>query len=159
MEHKITALVRLALEDMGYDLVRVLLQGKERRTVQIMAERRDWAAMGVDDCALLSRAVSAILDVADPIAGPYMLEVSSPGLDRPLIRAEDFNRFVGHETRLETVRPIGGRRRFQGRLLGLTGEGAVRLALPEGEEVVVPWADVAKAKLVVGDGPIAKRRK
>ncbi|KAF0114505.1 MAG: hypothetical protein FD149_1826 [Rhodospirillaceae bacterium] len=159
MEHKITALVRPTLEGMGYALVRVLLQGKERRTVQIMAERQDRAAMSVDDCVLLSRAVSAVLDVADPVVGSYVLEVSSPGLDRPLTRREDFNRFAGHETRLETVRPIGGQRRFRGRLLGLTEEGAVRLALPEGEEVVVPQADVAKAKLVIGDEPIAKRRK
>ncbi|KAF0146647.1 MAG: hypothetical protein FD153_58 [Rhodospirillaceae bacterium] len=161
MEQKIAALVQPTLENMGYELVRILIQGKERRTLQVMAERRDGVAMSVDDCALLSRAVSVVLDVANPIPGAYVLEVSSPGLDRPLTRPGDFARFAGCGVRLETGRPIAGRRRFRGQLLGLTEEGAVRLALPEEGEVAVPQAEVAEVKLVLTDELVAKavRRK
>ena len=149
IEQKITVLIQPTLEGMGYEIVRVLIQGKGGRIVQVMAERQDRAAMSVNDCASLSRAVSAVLDVADLIQGPHVLEVSSPGLERPLTRPVDFTRFVGYETLLETWRAIAGRRRFRGRLLGLSAAGAVRLALCDGEEVVIPHVEVAKAKLVL----------
>lgn len=142
---------------MGYELVRVLLQGKQRPTLQIMAERTDRAAMTVDDCAEISRAVSALLDVEDPLPGAYQLEVSSPGIDRPLIRPEDFDRFAGFEARLETALPLDGRKRFKGRLLGRDGEG-VRLRVSDGAEVLVPLDLLKKAKLVLNDELLAAAR-
>src|SRR4051812_41161005 len=111
---------------MGYRLVRVAVLGAGRTTLQIMAERRDDAPMTVDDCAAISRAVSALLDVADPIASAYTLEVSSPGIDRPLVRPEDYDRFAGFEARIELSQPVSGRKRLRGRL------GAQDRAAPAG---------------------------
>ncbi|MBN2752716.1 MAG: ribosome maturation factor RimP [Rhodospirillaceae bacterium] len=144
-------LILPSLTDMGYDLVRVQFTGTTRHTLQIMAERIDRVAMTVDDCADISRAVSALLDVADPIAGKYMLEVSSPGLDRPLTRSEDFVRFAGFEAKVEAVMPVDGRKRFSGKILGLTDEGAIALALEEGGEVAIPFTNFARAKLLLTD--------
>ena len=104
---------------MGYRLVRVMITSGRRATLQVMAEPFDDRPMTVEDCAEISRSVSALLDVADPIAGAYMLEVSSPGIDRPLVRPEDYDRFSGFEARIELARPLEGRKRFRGRLLGL----------------------------------------
>ncbi len=150
---QVEALIAPMLEDMDYDIVRVRLGGDRRVVLQIMAERLDGAAMTVDDCADISRAVAAILDVEDPISGAYELEVSSPGLDRPLTRLADFDRFAGFEAKVETSMPRDGRRRFSGRLLGVEGE-AVKLTV-DGEEVVLPFEDIAKAKLVLTDELIA----
>lgn len=138
---------------MGFELVRVLLHGGQRPTLQVMAERADRAPMTVEHCAEISRAVSALLDVADPIAGAYRLEVTSPGLDRPLTRRADFERFRGFEARVETEQPIDGRRRFRGRLLGLVDD-QVRLQLDAGEQAI-PFDDIKKAKLVVTDEVLA----
>ena len=138
---------------MGFDLVRVTLQGQKRRVVQVMAERRDRRAMTVDDCAEISRAVSALLDVEDPFPDAYQLEVSSPGIDRPLTRPEDYERFKGYEARVETDLPLDGRRRFKGRLVGLDGD-TVRIALPEGEKSIA-LDDIKKAKLVLTDDLLA----
>ncbi len=146
-------LIAPSVEAMGYVLVRLrFMGGKERPTLQVMAERRDGAEMGVDDCADLSRAISALLDVEDPIAGSYLLEVSSPGIDRPLVKAADFERFAGREVKLETRRALAGRKRFRGRLLGLE-DGSVHMALGDGsgERAEIPFADVAEAKLVLTD--------
>src|ERR1044071_6793019 len=118
---------------MGYRLVRLMQTGGLKRpTLQVMAERRDDAPMTVDDCAEISRSVSALLDVADPIAGAYLLEVSSPGIDRPLVRPEDYDRFAGFEARVDLAGPLdiagqgtanqGGRKRFRGRILGREGD-------------------------------------
>jgi ribosome maturation factor RimP len=146
-------LIEPTLESMGYELVRVMSTGGRRPTLQVMAERLDRAGMTVDDCAEISRAVSAILDVEDPIKEAYQLEVSSPGIDRPLIKPEDFERFAGFEVRVETDRPIDGQRKFKGRLLGLA-DGAVRLALPDGERAL-PLSSIRKAKLVLTDELLA----
>ncbi len=156
----IERLVGPSLEAMGYVVVRVRLFGGKQRRLQIMAERTDSAAMTVDDCAALSRAISALLDVDDPIPGSYLLEVSSPGLDRPLVRREDFARFAGYEARIETVRPVAGRRRFRGTLCGLDGDN-VRLEM-DGEPVAIAVDDIDAAKLVITDALIEaslKRRK
>lgn len=150
---EVERLIAPAAAAMGYDIVRVLLSGKQRPRLQIMAERQDSAGMVVKDCVALSRAIEAILDVEDPIAEGYELEVSSPGIDRPLTRATDFDRFAGFEVKLETVPPIEGRRRWVGRLLGLEGE-TVRIETKEGE-VALPCAAIAKAKLVLTDDLIA----
>lgn len=151
----VATLIEPTLQAMGYALVRVaLVGGASRPTLQIMAERADGAAMSVDDCADISHAVSAILDVEDPIAGAYILEVSSPGIDRPLVKKGDYERFAGFEARLETAEPISGRKRFRGRLLG-TGAEAVRMKLDTGEEVELPLARITRAKLVLTDELIA----
>lgn len=150
-------LIADAVVAMGYDIVRVMLSGNQRPRLQIMAERHDDQGMTLDDCVQVSRLVEAILEVEDPIAGSYELEVSSPGLDRPLTRLADFARFAGHEAKLETLLPVEGRRRWRGRLLGVAGE-SVRLGLDEGE-VELPFRDLAKAKLVVTDELLAAARR
>lgn len=138
---------------MGYELVRVHLSGGQRPILQIMAERRDGAAMTVDDCAAISRDVSALLDVVDPIPHAYTLEVSSPGIDRPLVREADYARFAGFVARIETDSPIEGRRRFQGRIVGL--EDGFVIVKSEKEAYRVPYARIQKAKLVLTDDLIA----
>jgi ribosome maturation factor RimP len=135
---------------MGFELVVVRVMGDKRRTLQVLAEPADRARlMTVEDCAEISHAISAVLDVADPIKEPYSLEVSSPGIDRPLVRREDFARFAGDEAKLETDLPIEGRRRFTGVLRGLEGEDVL---IESGDEVVrVPFPSVRKARLVLTD--------
>jgi ribosome maturation factor RimP len=150
---QIEAMISPSLEAMGYRVVRVAVTGGGRPTLQIMAERTDDAGMTVDDCATISHSVSALLDVADPIAGAYMLEVSSPGIDRPLVRRADYERFAGFEAKIDMTRPHDGRKRFRGKLLGVEGD-AVRLLVGE-ETVLLPLADVARAKLVLTDELIA----
>ena len=154
----IETLIAPTLEAMGYALVRVRFSGGGRPTLQVMAERIDGAAMAVEDCAEISRTLSALLDVEDPLPGAYLLEVSSPGLDRPLVKPADYERFAGETAQVETARPVDGRKRFRGRLGGLV-EGGVRLLLDEGE-VVLPLAAIQRAKLLVTDEILAaaKRR-
>jgi ribosome maturation factor RimP len=150
---KIDALIAPSLAAMGYRVVRVTMTGGRRATLQIMAERTDDKAMTVEDCADISRTVSALLDVTDPIAGAYTLEVSSPGIDRPLVRREDFDRFAGFEAKVELNAPLEGRRRFRGKLLGVEGE-SVRL-LVDAAPVALPLAGIARAKLVLTDELLA----
>jgi ribosome maturation factor RimP len=146
-------LVAPSLAATGYEVVRVLVMGQHRPLLQIMIERADRRSVSVDDCAEVSRTVSALLDVEELIAGSYTLEVSSPGIDRPLTRPEHFVRFAGFEAKVETRMPLDGRKKFTGRLLGLEGE-RVRIATAEGE-VALPFADVQRAKLVLTDELIA----
>jgi ribosome maturation factor RimP len=133
--------------------VRVQLSGGDSLRLQIMAERRRDGGMNVEDCAQVSRAVAAILDVEDPIDSAYTLEVSSPGIDRPLTRLADFDRFAGFEVRIETGQPVEGRRRFRGRLLGSRGESIALVC--DDDEIMLPFAEVQKAKLVLTDELIA----
>jgi ribosome maturation factor RimP len=147
---KIEGLLADPLEAMGYGIVRVQLTGGKRPTLQIMAERTDGGPMSVDDCADISRATSAILDVEDPIKGAYHLEVSSPGIDRPLIRRADFIRFAGFEVKLDADRLIDGRKRFKGRLLGVDDQNLVRLR-DAGIDYVIPFGSIVRAKLVLTD--------
>jgi ribosome maturation factor RimP len=152
--NQIARIIEPSLDAMGYRLVRLMQTGGQHRpTLQIMAERCDDAPMTVEDCAQISRSVSALLDVADPIAGAYLLEVSSPGIDRPLVRPEDYDRFAGFEARIDLAEPLDGRKRFRGRLLGREG-GDVRLAV-EAAEVRLPLAAIARAKLVLTDDLLA----
>lgn len=151
---RVEAILAPALADMGYDIVRVLLSGRGRVTLQVMAERKDGEPMTLEDCEAISRQASALLDVADPIAGAYALEISSPGIDRPLTRPEDFTRFAGHEARLETMLPIDGRRRFQGLLRGLDAEARVLIDTQTGP-VALPLSAVQRAKLVLTDALLA----
>ena len=158
LEERISALVAPSLDAMGYELVRVLLQGRQNLTLQIMAERRDHAPMTVDDCADISRALSALLDVEDPIAAAYTLEVSSPGIDRPLTRRQDYERFAGFEAKLETTRPVDGRKRFRGKVLGVDPDDRVQLMAETGE-MLIPLGEVKSAKLVLTDELIAAAMK
>jgi ribosome maturation factor RimP len=150
---QVAELIEPTLSDMGFELVRVLLHGGQRPVLQVMAERADRTPMSIEHCAEISRAISAILDVADPIAGAYRLEVTSPGLDRPLTRRADFERFRGFEARVETELPIAGQRRFRGRLLGVVDD-QLRLQLAEGEQAI-PCAGIKKAKLILTDELLA----
>lgn len=139
---------------MGFELVRVQLYGGGRPRLQVMAEPADPnRPMTVEDCAEISHAISAVLDVADPIAGSYVLEVSSPGIDRPLVKLADFARFAGFEARVETREAVVGRRRFRGLLRGVRGE-RVLLAV-DGEEIEIPFALIQRAKLVLTEALLA----
>ena len=158
LQSRLESLIAPSLDAMGYELVRVQLQGKQRLTLQIMADRKDGVMMAVEDCADISRALSALLDVEDPITGAYSLEVSSPGIDRSLTRAKDFAQWAGFEAKLESAQPIEGRKRFKGKLLGLDDDGNVRLVIETGE-VAIPFADVRGAKLVLTDDLIAATTK
>jgi len=146
-------MIEPTLADMGFELVRVQMFGSRRPTLQIMAERVDGAPMTVDHCAEISHAVSALLEVEDPIREAYTLEVSSPGIDRPLVRPRDFERHAGYEAKIEMHRLIDGQRRFQGRLLGFA-DGIVRMEAKEGA-VELPFADIRSAKLVLTDELLA----
>ena len=150
---RIERMIAPAIEALGYRLVRVLLSGARQPRLQVMAERRDGKAMGVDDCAGISFEVSAILDVEDPFDDAYTLEVSSPGVDRPLVTGQDFERFAGFEARVDTGRPIGGRKRFRGRLIGLR-DGNVRIMV-DGATLDLPYPDIQRAKLVLTDDLLA----
>jgi len=155
---RIETLISPSLEAMGYRLVRVATTGgRHAQVLQVMAERIDERPMGVDDCTELTHTVSALLDVADPIEHAYVLEVSSPGIDRPLVRREDFERFQGHEAKLELAAPIEGRRRFRGKLLGVEAD---RVRLNLGAEVVeLPLARIQRAKLVLTDELLAAQQR
>ncbi len=154
LETRLAAIVSPTLEGMGYELVRVMLIGRDRPTVQVMADRADGAPIAVADCEAISHALGAVLDVANLIPGAWTLEVSSAGIDRPLTRLKDWNRFAGHLARAESVAPIDGRRRFSGIVLG-ADEHVARLRLDDGTEVVLPLHEIRRAKLVLTDELIA----
>ncbi len=147
-------MVAPTLLDMGYELVRVSVTGSTTPTVQIMADRADGSLIGVADCEAISHAVGAVLDVDDPIHSAWNLEVSSAGIDRPLTREKDWNRFSGHLARAETNIPIDGRKRFAGIVLGADDTHG-RLRLEDGTEIALPLGDVRKARLVLTDELIA----
>ena len=146
----ITKLIEPEAKALGLDLVRVaFFGGKSDPTLQVMAERPDTRQLGISDCEALSRRISDKFDETDPIEEAYRLEVSSPGIDRPLTRPKDFQRFAGYEARLETRQPIDGRRKFTGRILGIEGE-VVKLK-DEAGEVALPYDAIQKARLVLTD--------
>lgn len=146
-ESEIERLIGPAVEALGFRLVRVKMLA---RTLQVMAERGDGTPVGLDDCAAISRAVGALLDVEDAVAGPYRLEVSSAGIDRPLVRPEDFDRFAGFEALARVEPPLDGQRRFRGRLEGMA-RGHVRLALKDGRVASLPFEAIVESKLVASD--------
>ena len=150
---RIEKMISPTIEDLGFEVVRVELMGEMNPCLQIMADRLDQTGMNVDDCATISRAVSAIMDVEDPITAAYTLEVSSPGLDRPLTKRPHFERFQGYEIRVEKRGAGDEQRRFRGQLIGLEGDN-VKMDV-KGEEIQIPFADIVKAKLVVTDEMIA----
>ena len=157
---RVVALAEPLLSDLGFRLVRVKLTGS---TLQIMAERPD-GTFSIEDCEAVSRAMSPLLDVEDVISAHYNLEVSSPGIDRPLVRPSDFEAWAGHETKIEMAVPVAGRKRFKGALEGYT-QGEVRIFIenPQGATkqpvlIGVPFADIGEAKLVLTDELIAAAR-
>lgn len=151
---RIQDLIEPTINDMGFDIVRIHVSGGQTMKVQIMAELLDGGDMTVEACAKISRAVSAVMDVEDPIVDAYTLEVSSPGLDRPLVRKKDFDRFTGFEAKIELQQVTDGRRKFSGRLMG-TEDDNIKIDI-DGETVNVPFSDIAKAKLIVTDEMIAQ---
>lgn len=152
---EIAALIEPALNEMGFRLVRVTVSGRNGTTLQIMAERPD-GTITVEDCADISRNLSPLLDAHDPISGHYTLEISSPGIDRPLARTSDFEGWAGHEARIETKELVAGRKRFRGTIQGLAGD-EVRIEVPPdqgGPEISLPVAIISEARLVLTDALI-----
>jgi ribosome maturation factor RimP len=154
---RVAAIASPVLAGLGFRLVRVRVSGLDGCTVQIMAERPD-GSMSIEECEAVSRALSPVLDVADPIERAYRLEISSPGLDRPLVRRSDFQRHVGDVVKIELAAPLNGRRRFRGNLVDVDAEAA-RVRLEDGPDgatdVPLPFNDMTDAKLVLTDALIA----
>ena len=152
IDRRMAEIITPVIEDLGYELVRIRLMSGKTSTLQIMADKPD-GGIEVDDCAQISNAVSAILDVEDPILDAYTLEVSSPGIDRPLTRLKDFENFEGYEAKLETDELIDGRRRFKGELAGVEGDDVLINIDSHGETVTIglhfDW--LSDAKLVLTD--------
>ena len=148
IDRRLATIVKPTVEGLGFELVRLRLIGSKKPILQVMAERPD-GTMEVEDCAELSRNLSAVLDVEDPIQGEYTLEVSSPGIDRPLTRLQDFDRWEGYEAKLETAEPIDGRRRFKGILAGIDGS-EVLIEVDEGT-IGLEFDWLADAKLILTD--------
>lgn len=156
---RVAAIAAPVLEELGYRLVRVRVSGADGCTVQVMAERSD-GTLQIEDCEAASRALSPVLDAADPIDRAYRLEISSPGIDRPLVRRSDFERYAGHVVKIEMAAPVEGRKRFRGVLLGTQGDIA-RLRSDDGKagetpEVLLPIDDMAEAKLVLTDALVTE---
>ncbi len=157
LESRIADMIEPVVAEKGLSLVCVRLTGEGgESTLQVMAEDPATRKIGVEDCARLSREIAAILDVEDPIKGRYRLEVGSPGIDRPLTKAKDFEDFAGFEARVEIFPPIEGQKRFKGRIHGI-GDGAVKLETETGP-VGLPLESIQKARLVLNDDLIAKTR-
>lgn len=147
---RVAEIIAPTITDMGFELVRVKISGESRPRLQVMAEPIDGRNMDVEDCASLSRAISAVLDVEDPISSAFTLEVSSPGIDRPLTRAKDFDRWKGFDVRIEMEQHESGRKRFTGKLLGLIEENIIEIEV-EGEVYKLPFSDLYRAKLLLSD--------
>lgn len=156
---RVATIIEPVIEGLGYRLVRVRVTGANGCTVQIMAEKAD-GSMLVDDCGAVSQAVSPVLDLDDPIGTAYYLEVSSPGIDRPLVRAGDFERWSGHDAKIETAAPVLGRKRFRGLLRGVADGAALieRQDAKPGEDTMfsVPLREIGEARLVLTDELIAE---
>ncbi len=158
-DRRLLELIDPVADAMGLDVVRVRLMGGDaRRRLQIMAERKGEHDIDVEACARLSRAISEVFDAADPISGEYLLEVSSPGIDRPLTRLSDFEAFEGLEARLESDRLIEGRRRFRGTLAGIEGDHVCVDLEGEEETALIPFAWLTEAKLVMTDALFERGR-
>lgn len=158
IEDRITALIAPAVAGAGFELVRVRLSGAQRKTLQIMAERAD-KSMSAEDCAALSRALSPILEEADPIEGAYTLEVSSPGIDRPLTRLKDFHDWQGYEAKIELSRMVEGKKRFRGALAGVEGDDVLLDVEGEAETALIPFSWIASARLVLTEDLIRESLK
>lgn len=159
MDERILAIAEPVARDIGFGIVRVRVMAGKRATVQIMAERLSDGGMGVDDCATLSRELSSVFEVEDPIDGAYVLEVSSAGLDRPLTDLEHFDRYQGYLARLELDRLVEGRKRFRGILAGTDGDNVEINLDGEADTAMIPFEWIAEAKLLITDELIEKGQK
>jgi ribosome maturation factor RimP len=153
-EKRIYDIVEPVITDLGFDLVQVKQIGD---TLQIMAEDPKTRRLGIDDCTKMTREISAILDVEDPIKGAYKLEVSSPGIDRPLVKLDDYKQFKGLEAKLEVFPPIEGQKKFRGRIMGIENDADVIVDTDQGE-YAIPFQTISKSKLVLTD-ELIKRTK
>ena len=152
---RIEAIIAPTVEDLGYEIVRVQITGSKHPRLQIMAERNDGSGIDVEDCAKISRSISAIMDVEDPIEDAFALEVSSPGIDRPLTRLKDYETWAGFDAKIELSLGIEGRKRYTGRLLGLDEDERILIESEEGDQLALPFDDVQRAKLLLTDELIA----
>ena len=144
-------LIEPEVKNLGYDLVRVaMIGGTSDPTLQVMAERHETRQLNLDDCEKISRRLSEVLDLSDPIDGSYRLEVSSPGIDRPLTRRKDYADWAGHEARITLRDTSGGRKQFSGMLDGIDGE-QVKLTDKSGQPHIIPFSDISSAKLLLTD--------
>ncbi len=150
LEDRLESLIAPSVASIGFHLVRVKMFNRQGRVLQVMIERADGDSATIDDCAMVSRLVSAHLDAEDPVSGSYDLEVSSTGIDRPLVRREDFCRFAGLEATASVDPPLDGQKRFQGRLAGMV-DGHVQMEQSPGRVVSLPFARIVEAKLVLSD--------
>ena len=149
-KHPLQDLLEPVITDLGYAVVRILTIGQKNPTLQIMIDRLDGKDITVEDCATVSRAVSAVLDEKDPIKDRYSLEVSSPGLDRPLTKIEHFKRFSGYEARIETAVEVEKRKRFKGVLGNVDEQNRVHIDV-DGTDYAIAFDDISKAKLILTD--------
>lgn len=156
-ERRLLSLVQPVAEGLGMEIVRLRVQGGRRPHLQIMAERAGGAPTDVEDCARLSRALSPVLEAADPISEAYILEVSTPGIDRPLTRPGDFGRWIGHAVKVELARPMEGRRRFTGIITGEDADGA-HIELDDETKLVAGVHEMSRASLVLTDELIEAAR-
>jgi ribosome maturation factor RimP len=154
MEERVIALIEPTAQGLGYRIVRVRVSGNRRKRLQIMAERVSDGEMGIDDCSRLSRALSPVFDLEDPIQGEYDLEISSPGIDRPLMRIEDFERFQGHQAKLELAAMNDNQRRYKGVISAV--EGDVIVLETEQGEARLKFGQLSDARLVLTDKLIAE---
>lgn len=154
IKHHLSNMLEPIIEELGYECVRIMTIGQANPTLQIMIDKTDGTEINVEDCAKVSRALSAVLDENDPIKDKYNLEVSSPGLDRPLTKLEHFIRFSGNEVKIETDETIEGRKRFKGLLNGV--KGAEILLNMDDKVFVIPFNAVSKAKIILTDELLAK---
>jgi ribosome maturation factor RimP len=160
LERKIFDLINPLIEDLGYTIVRVKFYDASHRTLQIMAERKSDRDLSANDCAKISYEISTAMEVEDPISGEYNLEVSSPGIDRPLVRQQDFVDYADNVAKISTNFPIDGRKRYKGRLKGINDKNEVLIQLDDLKEVsVIPFEDIASAKLVLTDELVEKTQK
>lgn len=154
-KHPLQDMLEPEINRLGFDVVRILTIGQKNPTLQIMIERKDRTDIVVEDCATVSRAVSEILDEKDPIKDQYNLEVSSPGLDRPLTTLEHFQRFAGYEAKIETSSEVDARKRFKGKIISIDDGENIHFEMDD-KEWVIPFASVSKAKLLITDELLAK---
>lgn len=150
-KHYLADILEPVIDQMGYDTVRIMTIGEKDPTLQIMIEHKESGKeLTVDDCAAVSRAVSAVLDEKDPIDGRYTLEISSPGLDRPLTKPEHFLRYIGYAVKVETVEPVEKRKRFKGTLKNISADNVITIDM-EDKDYSIAFANIAKAKIVITD--------
>lgn len=148
IKHPLEDLLEPVIDGLGYETVRILTIGQKNPTLQIMIDRKDGTEIVVDDCAKVSRAISEVMDEKDPIDDKYSLEVSSPGLDRPLTKIEHFKKFLGYETKIETGTEVSGRKRFNGKTTAVDASGNISFVM-NGENFIIPFSEINKAKIVL----------